>query len=621
MVSTPILSGTSPNQRKALFGLTLLVGLTRFIPLSKGPWDWDEILFCMAVGHYDVAAHQPHPAGFPLFILLGKLARLFADSDFHALQAVNVATSLLVFPVMFAVARSFRLDFIPSVSAALLFSFMTNVWFYGGTAFSDPLGMLLFLAAIAAYLSSGISTRRYVLASVLLAAGVLVRPQNAVVAVFPWTIATVRLLRARNFRAVVAGSLALLLLVAAGYGAVAYLTGFERYVNVVRGHSHYVTLADSVANTARPPLTEVMLTYLDPFEAGKVALLINLLALVAIVAGRRHVTAEVLLTFVPFIVFSMLAANPAGSSRFSLNYLAGPVILAVEGTDVLARLVARLFARLFAVSRAQLVRNAGMAIVMTVLLGRLITWGLPAFENPRKTLAPPTAAALWLRDHVPTTSTLFVDGSAQPWMTYFTPHHRRVVVRTTAEMLAHPSALNGWYIALAPPPAEGAVVFLRPRNRTWNIVTKRGFEAYVQATGEVVGMGDGWYNLEDDGVSTWRWSARRAAIRFGPATDDRELRMQFHVPVHVHKQPVHVTFTLDGKPLGAIVAQADNEVRYVIPGNGRVRNLVIELSDAFIPAQSGASDDRRELGLMLRSWTWRRIARPMDAAARQRDAA
>jgi hypothetical protein len=613
MVSTPILSGTSSNQRKALFGLTLLVGLTRFIPLSKGPWDWDEILFCMAIGHYDVAAHQPHPAGFPLFILLGKFARLFADSDFHALQAVNVVTSLLVFPVMFAVARSFRLDFIGSVCAALLFSFMTNVWFYGGTAFSDPLGMLLFLAAIATYLSAGTSTRRYVLASVLLAAGVLVRPQNAVVAVFPWTIATVRLLRARNFRAVVAGSLVLLLLVAVGYGAVAYITGFEKYVNVLRGHSHYVTVADSVANTARPPLTEVLLSYLDPFEAGKVALLINLLALAAILTGRRRVAAEVLLTFVPFIVFSMLAANPAGSSRFSLNYLAGPVILAIEGTDVLARL----FGRMFAASRRQLVRNAAVAMVTIVLLARLITWGLPAFENPRKSLAPPTAAASWLRDHVPTTATLFVDGSAQPWMTYLTPHHRRVVVRTTAEMLAYPSAATGWYIALAPPPAEGAIVFLRPRNRTWNIVTKRGFEAFVQPTGEVVGFGDGWYNLEDDGVSTWRWSARRAVIRFGPANDDRELRMQFHVPVHVRKQPVHVTFKLDGNTLGSIVAQADNEVRYVIPGNGRVRDLVIELSDAFVPSQHGASGDDRELGLMMRSWTWRRINVP----ARQREAA
>lgn len=606
MVSSPFLTGTSANQRRALLGLTVLVGLTRFIPLSKGPWDWDEILFCMALGQYDVALHQPHPAGFPLFILLGKLARLFADSDFHALQAVNVVASLCVFPVMFAVARAFRLDFIASVSAALLFSFMTNIWFYGGTAFSDPLGMVMFLCAIAAYLTAGTSTRRYVAASVLMAAGILVRPQNAVVAVFPWTIATVRLLRARNFRAVVAGSLALLLLAGIGYGAVAYLTGIEKYVHVLRGHSHYVTIADSVANTARPPLTEVMLTYLDPFDAGKVALLINLLALVAVIAGRRPVVAEVLLTFVPFIVFSMLAANPAGSSRFSLNYLAGPVVLAIEGTDVLARLLARMLAA----SREQLVRLAVQGTVVAVLLGRLITWGLPAFANPRRTLAPPTAAATWLRDHVPTTSTLFVDGSAQPWMNYLAPHHRRVVVRTTAEMLAHPAVVHGWYVALGPPPAEGAIAFLRPRNRTWNIVTKRAFEAFVQPTREVVGFGDGWYNVEDDGVATWRWSARRAVIRFGPARDDRELRLQFHVPVHMHKQPVRVSFTLDGELLGSIVAQADNEVAHVIPGNGKVRNLIIELSDAFVPSRHGAPGDDRELGLMLRSWTWRRIETP-----------
>ncbi|MDP9192980.1 MAG: DUF2723 domain-containing protein [Acidobacteriota bacterium] len=600
------------KERLTVLTLTVMVGVTRFIPLSRGPWDWDEVLFCLALGDYDLGAHQPHPAGFPLFILLGKFARLFASSDFHALQAVNVVASWLVFPAMFAVARAFRLDFFASISAALVFSFFTNVWFYGGTAFSDPLGMLLYLGAIAGYLAAT-GTRGYVAASVALAAGVLVRPQNAIVAVFPWTLATVRLLRARRFRAVVAGSLALLLLAGIGYGIVAYVTGFEKYINVLSAHSQYVARADSVNSIARPPLSEVLMVHLDPFDAGKVMLLINLLALVAIVAGRRHVVAEVLLTFVPFLLVSMLAANPAGSSRFSLNYLAGPAILAIEGTDVLARL----FAKLFAASRERTVRLAVLSIVVAVLLGRLITWGLPAFETPRNTIAPPTAAAAWLNEHVPATSTLFVDGSAQPWVKYFAPRHPRVVVGTTAEMLSHRSALNGWYIELAPPPPDGVVTFVRPRNRTWNIVTKRAFEAFVQPASEVLGFGDGWYNLEDDGVQRWRWSAQRAVIRFGPARSDRELHLQFLVPVHVHRKPVRVTFTLDGETLDSIVAKADNEVRFVIHGNGKARDLVIQLSDVFVPAQSGESGDQRRLGLMLRSWTWRRI----DTAAMSREAA
>ena len=355
----------------------------------------------------------------------------------------------------------------------------------------------------------------------------------------------------------------LVLLVVVGYGAVAYLTGFEKYVHVLRGHSHYVTLADSVANTARPPLTQVLLTYLDPFEAGKVMLLINLLALIGIVGGRHRIVAEVLLTFVPFFVFSMLAANPAGASRFSLNYLAGPVILAVVGIDVLARL----FARLVRENRRQVVRIAVQGIVVAMLVGRLITWGLPAFEVPRKTVAPPTAAAMWLRDHVPTTSTLFVDGSAQPWMTYFTPRHRRVVVRTTAEMLAHPAAVNGWYIALAPPPPDGAMAFLRPRNRTWNIVTKRGFEAFVQPMREVVGFGDGWYNLEDDGAVDVAVVGATRGHPFRPG-DGRPRAAPGVSRAGAHAQTscardVHARRQAARLDRGA---RRDNEVRYVIHG-------------------------------------------------------
>jgi hypothetical protein len=594
----------TPKQRTAVLSLTALVGLTRFIPLSLGPWDWDEVLFCLAIGDYNVAAHQPHPAGFPLFVLLGKLARFFTNSDFHALQAINVIASILLFPAVFAVARAFRFDFLGALGAALFFVFLPNVWFYGGTAFSDPVGMLLFLFAIAAYLKAGTSPRRYLAASIILAAGVLVRPQNAVVAVFPWTIATVRMLRARRFRAVIVASVVLVLLVAIGYGIAAYVTGFEAYGYALRGHSAYVTRADSIASIERPPLWEVLWMQLDPFDAGKVTLLINVLALTAIVAGRRRVVAELLLTFLPFFLFCALAANPAGTSRFSLNYFAGAVLLAIEGTDVLARLAIRLAGA----NRAQMVRVAVHAVVLAVILGRLITWALPAFEVPRKTLAPPTAAALWLRDHVPAKSTIFVDNGMQPWVKYYASNHPRVVVSTTREILEHPAAVDGWYIIMATPPSEGAVAFLRPRNRTWNLVTKRAFEAFVQPTREVVGFGEDWYDREEDIHMTWRWSKRRAVILLGPANELREVRLKFLVPVDVYTHPVRLTFTLDGRPLGTIVAQSENDVRYVVHGRSdRASQLGIEMSDSFVPALRGGSEDHRELGMMLLSCTWRRV--------------
>lgn len=589
----------------AVLATSLAVGLTRFVPLSRTPWDWDEVLFCLAVGDYNVAAHQPHPAGFPLFILLGKIARFFADSDFHALQAVNVLVSLLVFPVMYAVARAFRLEFVPAYAAALVFSFLTNVWFFGGTAFSDPLAMLSFLAAVAAYMTAGTSTRRYLLASLCLAAGVLVRPQNALVAVFPWTLATFRLARVRNVRAIVAGTLIVVALAGIGYGIAAYVTDFDAYVRAVREHSKYVARADSLANAVRPPLLEVVRMQLDPFEGGKVMLALNALALLGIVFGRRHVTAEVLLTFAPFFLFCALAANPGGTSRFSLNYIAGVVILAIEGTDAIARRIPR-------------ARNVVHAGVVLVLLGRLIPWSLPAFDTPRATVAPPTAIAQWLGAHVPRSATLFVDANMVPWVRYYARDHRQVTVSSMREVLMHRDALNGWYVTMAPPPKERSVAFVRPRNRTWNIVTQRGFEAFAQPVGELFGFDSGWYNLEDDGTHRWRWSGRQGVILLGPTTQPRELDLRFHVPVDMYDHPVRVTVRFNGATIATIDGKADNELHTVVHGRSdRVNVLTIEPSETFVPAQRGNSGDERELGIMLQEWSWR----PVAASAARRPAA
>jgi len=587
----------SRNERTAVAGLTLLVGLTRFIPLSRGPWDWDEVLFCLSLGDYNVAVHQPHPLGFPLFVLLGKFFRLFVSSDFGALQTVNILASIAVFPVLFWLARALRMDFVTSLGAALLFAFLPNVWFYGGTAFSDPLGMVLFLAVAAAYLTAGSDARRYLAASLLLAAALLVRPQNLFVAIFPWTIATVRLLRERRFRPVAGGTLIVVLLVAAGYGAAAWATGFDAYYHAVIGHTSYVRHADSIEAAYRPPLWEVARIQLDPYEAGKASLLIDVLMLAALIRGRRKTVAEILLIFAPFFLFAIFAVNPGGSSRFSLNYVAAFALLAAEGTDALGRIWRR-------------GRIAIHAVVMTLLIGRLVTWILPAFATPRATLPPPVSAALWLRAHVPETSTIFNDGS-WPWPRYYLPHHKQVVVSDIGDMLQRPDSAGGWFFGMGASTTDGAILFLRPRNRTWNVVTQRNFESFVAPAGQMVEFGNGWHGPEQNGADSWRWAGSHSWTTFGPAREPRELRLRFDVPLDAIKHPVTVRFLMNGAPLGTFVAtrQEGNEVRFVVsPRADRPNVLEIAVSDAFVPARLGGSDDHRELALMLHSWTWRPAA-------------
>lgn len=588
--------------RKQMWAVAItavLIALTRFASLSLTPWDWDEVLFCLALRDYNVAAHQPHPPGFPLYIVLGKIARLFADSDFHALQAVNVVTGMCTFPVVFWLARSLRMDFHGAMASGVLFAFLPNVWFFGGTAFSDLPAAVLFLAAIAAYLTAMEKPRHYVTGAIFFAAGILVRPQNGPVAVFPWTIATLKLLREKRYRLVITGTVVLALLVAIGFGAAMVATGVPSYITALTSHSKYVKAADSVANTTRPPLLDVLLIQLDPYEAGKVAILMNVLAAIGILFGRRRLAAEVLLTFAPFFVFAWLVVNPLGSSRFSLNYIAAIVLLCVEGATVLGRLAAKVHP------------HAGVAIragIVAVIVGRIGTWVIPAFEVPRTTIAPPVAAAMWLDKNVPPSSTIFVHESIWPWVRYFAPRHKQVRHGEPGEIVTHADAAHGWFIATAPTTASTAIQFVRPRTRTWNIVAKRAFEAFVQPAANVVKFDKGWYLEEAAGTEIWRWSGRRAQLLLGPLGGTAELRLKFTIPLDSVPQPVHVTFTYNGQLLQTLpITEADNEVRFVVPARAdRANVLRLESNRWFVPAHHG-SHDQRELAIMLRSWSWQKL--------------
>ncbi|HYK04600.1 MAG TPA: hypothetical protein VE974_22805 [Thermoanaerobaculia bacterium] len=597
------------KQRYAVAIATVILALTRFAALSKTPWDWDEVLFSLALNDYNVGAHYPHPPGFPLYIVLGRIARIFTDTDFHALQTINVIAGMLAFPVMYWVARTFRIDFHGALAAGIVFAILPNVWFYGGTAFSDVPAMILFLASVGAYMSSVAhaeddpAARRYYLGALLLSAGVLFRPQNAVVAVFPWTIATIRFVRAKRWGTVLGASLLIVALVAIGYGGAIAATGVDAYIAAFQAHSAYIRIADAYSAAVRPPLWEVALIQLDPYEAGKVSLLMNLLAAVAILdaAIRRkgRPALEVLLTFGPFFLFAMLSTNPLGSSRFSLNYIAGIVLLAVQGTVVLGRLVSRLHPR-----AAPALRIAFVAIIV----GRLVTWELSAFEVPRTTASPPVAAAMWVRENVPLTDVVFVDDSIWPWMSYYAPKHRQVRPVDTLAIIKHPDAARGWYVGNGPTSAHSAVRFRRPYTRLWNIVTKRNFESYVQPSASVVKFGEGWYGQEGDIHYSWRWAKQRSLMLLAPTPREAELRIVFTVPLEAMKAPVTVTFRLNGHVVATVpVTRRENEVRYVLTGHHDQPNrLIIEVSDVFIPARRGELDDR-ELAFMLRDITWNRL--------------
>jgi hypothetical protein len=139
----------------ATLALAFLVAHLPFLPSSLE--DLDSINFALGLRHFDVANHQPHPPGYPIYIALGRLAHAFVPSEAQALAVVGVLAGAL--GVFALVALFGRLDREPrSGTSALLATLLTITaplyWFTAARPLSDMAGLAAAVAVQAIALSA-----------------------------------------------------------------------------------------------------------------------------------------------------------------------------------------------------------------------------------------------------------------------------------------------------------------------------------------------------------------------------------------------------------------------------------------------------------------------------------
>ena len=428
------------RRERVLFGIaTLLLGVTRWLALSRTLWDWDEALFVLAVRDYDVSSYHPQPPGFPLFIALAKLVP--ARDEFHALQTIVFLASLFVFPAAYFLARELGASKFVSAAGALLLALMPNVWFYGGTAFSDVPSLVLSLAACTLLLRGRRSTRALIAGAIVLGIAAGFRPQNLIIAFVPFVLA----FHARR-RAAVAGALITAAIVIASYGAAAAASGgWKPYREILSEHERYIRQTDSFLSPIRPSLLRVADDFfLRPFRAPAINITLALLAAVALIRRRKH-TLLTLALFGPFALFAWLYLDFHSSSRFSIAYMPLFAILAAEGVDAL--------------------RGKVRAVALAAVAALMIVWTWPALRIVHRTASPPVAAIESVKGAI-----VYVDGRLGA--------QAAVLLRDPRDLKLFPHA----------PPHEravilregpGAINFTRDRARLAGIARDRYFEVSV----------------------------------------------------------------------------------------------------------------------------------------------
>jgi hypothetical protein len=125
----------------ATLALTFLIAHLPYLPSSLE--DLDSINFALGLRHFDVANHQPHPPGYPIYIALGNLAHAFIPTEAQALAIIGVLAGALG---VFALVAFFgRLDQEPRSGSSLLATLLTITaplyWFTAARPLSDMAGL------------------------------------------------------------------------------------------------------------------------------------------------------------------------------------------------------------------------------------------------------------------------------------------------------------------------------------------------------------------------------------------------------------------------------------------------------------------------------------------------
>ena len=522
----------TPRQRNIFWILAIVCAATRFVTFARSLWDWDEALFSLGMRDYDVTKHHPHPPGFPVYIAAARLLRLVVASDFRSMQALNILAGVLVFPAIFLLARELRLRFETSVIAASIFAFLPNVWFFGGSAFSDVPSIVLVVFA-AAFLFRGARSRRdYFLGTLLLALAIGIRPQNFLVGLFPGIVATLR----RPLRDVLAALLLGLAVVGVSYGFAIRATGtYEQYMTTVRAHADYISRIDSFRSPARPPLWRIFdRFFLKQYQSGVMSVFTTLFVLISVFGAIRRRDRRMLanfLTFAPFAVMAWLMLDRYSISRFSIGYAPMFAIFAADGIERAAR------------AKAQI-----MAILAALLVGGFVIWAAPSFSPVRNEVAPSVRAVQAVLERLdPRRDRLIVGYSMTPFMEYFAPTFP--FIRTLDDRgLPLGPAENAWLLAEVTKTRPEGIVFSRDRGALWNIARRHYFDVFLKPIGQQhAAFESGWDEPFISGMDQMRWMQRRSVTILPPATGETLLRLLFHLPDGL--VGANLTITLNGNVL------------------------------------------------------------------------
>jgi hypothetical protein len=305
--------------------------------------DLDSINFALGLRRFDVANHQPHPPGYPLFIAAGKVVRTLVPSDARALASIGVAAAGLAILALVILFR--RLDETDgagslAIPATLLAVTSPLYWLTAARPLSDSTGLAAALA-VQALIVSVRSTAGLMAASFLAAFATGFRSQVAwlTVPLLVWRAWDVHAsgLRAQRIRlalrAFIVGGLAwaVPLVLITGGPAAYWHAVFDQGAEDLTGIQMLWTTP-----TPRELASALYYAFIAPWAVAWVAAIVLAAALVGafrLFRGGRPVLLTLAVAFAPYLAFDLLFQETF-TTRYALPLVVPVAYLAARGLSV-----------------------------------------------------------------------------------------------------------------------------------------------------------------------------------------------------------------------------------------------------------------------------------------------
>lgn len=362
--------------RRVLSALALIFALAHAPFLAPSLEDIDSVNFALGVRDFDVAAHRPHPPGYPVYIALGKVATAVTGAvaggapsvvEARALSVLSLIAGLVSIALLYRVFTCFsgdepgaRLDVIAFAATAIAVS-CPLFWYLAVRPMSDVPGLAFALASQACLMLAWLRQRpaaggdrrlapaamaasgRMIVAGAFLAAfSIGVRSQTM------WlTVPLLLLVLSDRIGRGVAGAMigggtmfaaggllwGVPLLVASG-GLNAYLAalGTQAGEDFTSGEMLYTNPNPRAAAFA------MLRTFVYPWDATVLAVVVLALAaagVVQVLLRDRRSLAPLIALSVPYLIFHLLFQDTS-FVRYALPLVPVMALLAVRGVALVA---------------------------------------------------------------------------------------------------------------------------------------------------------------------------------------------------------------------------------------------------------------------------------------------